>query len=106
LEERTDENRRLMRVAIHPKFARKSSEDFWREVQRLFSSRDQKIAVQKWFPDVALRPSRDDAFSERRDVIRRFSYILDRNFAVMNHNNAPKASHVASPEQCGEDCNS
>ncbi len=80
-----------MRVAIQPKLARRSSDDFWREVQRLclFEPKDRKAALQKWFPEPFQRISSEDAVTDRRDAIKRFSFIFDRNFGAKN-SNAPK----------------
>ena len=98
LEQRVDGDRRLMRLAIQPKFARKSSDDFWREVQRLCLSapKDRKVALQKWLPQRTQHPvASEAAANDRRDAIRRFSYIFDRNFAVKN-SNAPKVARAAA----------
>ena len=88
-----------MRVAIQPKLARRSSDDFWREVQRLclFEPEDRKAALQKWFPDPVQRISSEDAVADRRDAIKRFSFIFDRNFGA-KHSNAPKEKKKSPDE--------
>jgi hypothetical protein len=76
LEERVHDNRRLMRVAIRPKLAQESSDAFWRKVIRLCAADGQirQDALQAWLPDAG----------ERVAVVKRFSYIFDRHFAVTN----------------------
>ena len=88
-----------MRVAIQPKLARRSSDDFWREVQRLclFKPEDRKAALQKWFPEPVQRISSEDAVADRRDAIKRFSFIFDRNFGAKN-SNAPKEKKKSPDE--------
>ncbi len=97
LEERIHDDIRLMRVAIQPKLARKSSDHFWREMQRLCSScaKERKIAVQKWMPEPLQHlPSDEQPHAARADAVKRFSHIFDRHFAV-RHTPAPNAAHVS-----------
>ena len=94
LEERVDGNRRFMRVAVQPKFGRKWSGDFWKEVQQLVH-RDEKCrinALQTWFPLL----NRDEKEGRHwRDAIGRFVYVFDRIFATKDLVE-PKVCHALS----------
>ena len=83
-----------MRMAIQPKFARESSDAFWRKANRLVAADPnvRKAALQKWFP---IEPAYAAAMSEEQrekqqqqaawvGVIKRFSYIFDRHSATKN----------------------
>ena len=127
LEERVHDDVRLMRVAIQPKLARRSSDHFWREMQRLCSScvKERKIAVQKWMPEpnatipvcafyyvYAGTPLQADPPSQhlppdgqphaaRADAVKRFSYIFDRHFAVRYTPPAARAAPGSHETGCG-----
>jgi hypothetical protein len=105
LEERVDDNRRLLRLAVHPKFARESSDAFWRKAHRLVAADlgVRKAALRKWFPEPACVPEIRAEYHEQQQqqqqhakivsVIKRFSYIFNRHFAAKNFR-APKEVQI------------
>ena len=118
LEERVHDDVRLMRVAIQPKLARRSSDHFWREMQRLCSScvKERKIAVQKWMPepfvltlphhlislqDLQHLPPDVHPHAARADAVKRFSHIFDRHFAVRYTPPAARAAPGSHETGCG-----
>ena len=87
LEQCTRDDRRFMRLAIRPKLARKCSDDFWREAQRLCSAEveNRQSALLRWYPEPAQAPiSQDAVTSPRADAIKMFSHIFDRHSVVKN----------------------
>ncbi len=95
-----------MRVAIHPKLARKSSDYFWREVHKLCSQRvgDRRAALQKWIEEPFKQnvAADDPQQALRAAAIKRFSFIFDRHFAVSRSipsEEVPAEPHAASASE-------
>jgi hypothetical protein len=91
LEQCTCDDRRLMRLAIHPKLARKGSDDFWREAQRLCAAevKNRQSALLRWYPEpaqaaISQERKEGESPSPRAEAIKRFSYIFDRHSVVEN----------------------
>lgn len=94
LEQCARDDRRLMRLAIRPKLARKCSDDFWREAQRLCAAEveNRRSALLRWYPEPAQAPiSQDAATSPRAEAIKRFSHIFDRHSVVKNPTRSQKS---------------
>ena len=96
----------MLRVAVHPKFARESSDAFWRKAHRLVAADlgVRKAALRKWFPEPACVPEVCVEYREQQQqqqhakivsVIKRFSYIFNRHSATKNFRAPEKAATAA-----------